>query len=110
MSTFTPYMHPKDELLATMGRIYQYRMTTTSGGNLSIREENGDIWITPTRVDKGTLRREDIVFVSKDGRVEGISSPLFRIAPASSDLPGATRLARTGPRTSCSPGSLQRDS
>jgi hypothetical protein len=35
-------MHPKDELLATMGRIYQYRMTTTSGGNLSIREENGD--------------------------------------------------------------------
>ena len=77
MSTFTPYMHPKDELLATMGRIYQYRMTTTSGGNLSIREENGDIWITPTRVDKGTLRREDMVFVGKDG-INGFSASVVR--------------------------------
>ena len=30
-----------------MERIYRYRMTTTSGGNLSIREANGDVWITP---------------------------------------------------------------
>jgi L-fuculose-phosphate aldolase len=90
MSTFTPYMHPKDELLATMGRIYQYRMTTTSGGNLSIREENGDIWITPTRVDKGTLRREDIVFVGKDGRVEGIHPP-------SSELPLHQAIYRARP-------------
>ena len=44
-----PFMHPRDEILATMERIYEYRMTTTSGGNLSIREDNGDIWITPTR-------------------------------------------------------------
>ncbi len=90
MSTFTPYMHPKDELLATMGRIYQYRMTTTSGGNLSIREENGDIWITPTRVDKGTLRREDMVFVGKDGRVEGIHPP-------SSELPLHQAIYRARP-------------
>jgi L-fuculose-phosphate aldolase len=90
MSTFTPYMHPKDELLVTMGRIYQYRMTTTSGGNLSIREENGDIWITPTRVDKGTLRREDMVFVGKDGRVEGIHPP-------SSELPLHQAIYRARP-------------
>ena len=90
MSTFTPYMHPKDELLATMGRIYQYRMTTTSGGNLSIREENGDIWITPTRVDKGTLRREDVVFVGKDGKVEGLHPP-------SSELPLHQAIYRARP-------------
>jgi L-fuculose-phosphate aldolase len=75
MSTFTPFMHPRDEILATIERIYAYRMTTTSGGNLSIREDNGDIWITPTRVDKGTLRRDDIVFVRKDGKVEGLHLP-----------------------------------
>ena len=46
-----------------MERIYRYRMTTTSGGNLSIRDENGDIWITPARVDKGSLRREDVIRV-----------------------------------------------
>jgi len=68
-------IHPRDELLQTMERIYRYRMTTTSGGNLSIRETDGRIWITPARVDKGGLRREDIVCVHPDGRVEGAHAP-----------------------------------
>lgn len=54
-----------------MERIYSYRMTTTSGGNLSIRDADGTIWITPARIDKGALRREDIVAVRPDGSVEG---------------------------------------
>lgn len=70
-----PYLHPRDEILATMQRIYHYRMTTTSGGNLSLREEDGSIWITPARVDKGGLRREDIVCVRADGTMEGIHPP-----------------------------------
>ncbi len=61
--------------MRTMERIYRYRMTTTSGGNLSIREPNGDIWITPARIDKGNLRREDIVCVHADGKVEGLHKP-----------------------------------
>jgi L-fuculose-phosphate aldolase len=36
-------LHPRDEIMLTMERIYGYRMTTTSGGNLSLRDENGDI-------------------------------------------------------------------
>ncbi len=63
-----------------MDRIYRYRMTTTSGGNLSIRDTNGDIWVTPSRVDKGSLRRDDIVCVRKGGVVEGRHPP-------SSELP-----------------------
>ncbi|MFN7932936.1 MAG: class II aldolase/adducin family protein [Bryobacteraceae bacterium] len=74
------YTHPRDEILATIERIYRNRMTTTSGGNLSIREENGDIWITPARIDKGSLRREDIVLVRANGDVEGLHPP-------SSELP-----------------------
>ena len=62
-----PLLHPRAELVAAMERIYHYRMTTTSGGNLSIRDENGDVWITPARVDKGSLRREDVVRVRADG-------------------------------------------
>ena len=69
------YTHPRDEIVESIERIYRYRMTTTSGGNLSIREENGDIWITPTGVDKGALRREDIVCVRADGTVEGQHRP-----------------------------------
>ena len=80
MNQRTQLLHPRDELMQMMDRIYRYRMTTTSGGNLSIRETNGDIWVTPSRVDKGSLRRDDIVCVREDGSVEGLHPP-------SSELP-----------------------
>lgn len=74
------YIHPRDELVQTMQRIYRYRMTTTSGGNLSLRDAEGNIWITPSRVDKGGLTRDDIVCLRHDGTVEGKHPP-------SSELP-----------------------
>ena len=67
--------HPRDEIMRTMDRIYRYRMTTTSGGNLSIRDHAGDIWISPARVDKGNLNRKDIVCVRSDGTVDGLHPP-----------------------------------
>ncbi|MFN7875324.1 MAG: class II aldolase/adducin family protein [Pirellula sp.] len=66
---------PRDEILQTMERIYRYRMTTTSGGNLSIRDPDGTIWITPARVDKGGLRRDDIVAVKPSGEILGNHKP-----------------------------------
>ena len=80
MSRSSTYLHPRDEIMQTMERIYRYRMTTTSGGNLSIREPDGTVWVTPARVDKGGLRREDVVRVQPDGRAEGLHPP-------SSELP-----------------------
>ena len=68
-------MHPADQLVEMMNRIYKYGMTTTSGGNLSIRDENGDIWITPSGVDKGSLTREDIMQVKPDGSYIGRHRP-----------------------------------
>jgi L-fuculose-phosphate aldolase len=87
------YLHPRDEILQAMERIYTYRMTTTSGGNLSIREPNGDVWITPARVDKGALRREDIVLVHPDGTIEGSRRP-------SSELPLHKAIYRNRPDVS----------
>ena len=84
------YLHPRDEILQAMERIYRYRMTTTSGGNLSIGEDNGDVWITPARLDKGALRREDIVRVRADGSVEGTRRP-------SSELPLHQEIRRRRP-------------
>lgn len=71
----TALLHPADQLLMMMERIYGYGMTTTSGGNLSIKDENGDIWITPAGVDKGALTRSDIVCVKADGSVSGHHKP-----------------------------------
>lgn len=74
------YIHPADQLVMFMQRIYDKRLTTMSGGNLSIRDEDGNIWITPAGVDKGTLTRRDIICVKPDGTIEGSHKP-------SSELP-----------------------
>ncbi len=74
------YIHPADQLVMFMQRIYDKGMTTTSGGNLSIMDEEGNIWITPAGVDKGTLNRNDIICVKPDGTVSGMHRP-------SSELP-----------------------
>lgn len=50
-------------------------MTTTSGGNISIKDENGDIWVTPSAVDKGTLTEKDIICVKRDGTIVGDHKP-----------------------------------
>ena len=68
-------MHPRDQLVSIMRRIYNNGMTTLSGGNLSIRDENNDIWITPAGVDKGKLTPQDIMCVHGDGRIEGPHQP-----------------------------------
>ncbi len=68
-------LHPADQLVMIMDRIYQYGMTTTSGGNLSIRDQNGDIWITPSSIDKGSLTRNDIIRVTPEGEIIGIHTP-----------------------------------
>lgn len=69
------FMHPADQLVMIMERIYSYQMTTTSGGNLSILDENGDIWITPAGVDKGSLTRDDMVRVTPSGEIIGRHRP-----------------------------------
>lgn len=69
------YLHPRDMLAMTMSRIYSHRLTTTCGGNLSMLDEAGDMWITPAGVDKGSLTPRDIVRVRADGTAEGRWAP-----------------------------------
>lgn len=61
------FMHPADLLVTYMTRIYTNGLTTASGGNLSILDSNGHIWITPTRMDKGILNRHDMVEITEHG-------------------------------------------
>ena len=73
-------LSPRQQLVEVMSRIYYGGMTTLSGGNLSVREDNGTIWITPSGVDKGKLTPADIMCVAPDGLVTGPHRP-------SSELP-----------------------
>ncbi|HPU97939.1 MAG TPA: class II aldolase/adducin family protein [Candidatus Hydrogenedentes bacterium] len=55
------FLHPCDQVAMIMDRVYAYGMTTTSGGNVSMRDDSGDIWITPAKLDKGRLKPESVV-------------------------------------------------
>lgn len=75
MQKKTNFSHPRDQIIKVIGRIYKRGMTTTSGGNISIIDENGDIWVTPSAIDKGSLRASDIICVKKDGTIVGDHKP-----------------------------------
>lgn len=68
-------LDPREQLVNIMNRIYDTGMTTLSGGNLSIKDDNGDIWITPAAVDKGNLTPQDIICMRVDGTVVGPHKP-----------------------------------
>ena len=68
-------MHPAEQIAIIIGRIYRSGMTTTSGGNLSIMDGNGDLWITPAGIDKGSLKPSDIMCVKADGTIVGPHKP-----------------------------------
>ncbi len=71
----TRLLHPRDQITMVIGRIYSRGLTTTSGGNISIIDENGDIWVIPSAIDKGSLQPSDIVCVKRDGTITGRHKP-----------------------------------
>lgn len=87
----TKLMHPAEQICIIISRIYRGGMTTTSGGNLSIMDDNGDMWITPSGIDKGSLKPSDIICVKADGTVIGPHKP-------SSEYPFHRALYRMRPK------------
>lgn len=67
--------HPSILIANALEQIYKSRLTTTSGGNISIKGEDNVVWITPAGVDKGSLSRKDIVKVKTNGDYEGRHKP-----------------------------------
>lgn len=72
-------LHPAAQIASVMGRIYSSGLTTTSGGNISILDDDGSIWITPGGMDKGALKPSDIVRVKPDGTLEGSHKPSIEL-------------------------------
>ena len=61
------YMEQREAVASLMRRLYTYRLTTTSGGNISLRISDNLFCITPSKLDKGSLTGEQIAVVSMDG-------------------------------------------
>lgn len=68
-------MTPAEKIAFYMTRLYDNKLTTTSGGNLSIMDDDGTLWISPSGVDKAHLTADDIMWVTPDGTVHGKHKP-----------------------------------
>lgn len=72
-------LHPAEQLARMMARVYDRGLTCTCGGNISIKDENGDVWITPSAIDKKNLKAEDIVRITPEGEVIGKHKPSIEV-------------------------------
>jgi len=66
---------PRKQIVLIMHRMYQQGLTSLSGGNLSIFDQQDNFWITPASVDKGNLKTEDVVVFNKKGEFKGNHRP-----------------------------------
>src|SRR5215204_4652102 len=103
----TRLMHPRDQITMVIARIYNRGLTTTSGGNISIIDENGDIWVTPSAVDKGSLQPYDIICVKKDGTKIGPHKPSSAFTETLWEVPPTCGMKKLKHSTNRSPHRLQ---
>jgi len=65
-------IRPIPEILAnSFSYLYQHKMTTSSGGNISMRDKQGSIWISPSAKDKGFLDATDFISIDSNGNGHG---------------------------------------
>jgi L-ribulose-5-phosphate 4-epimerase len=66
------YEKEKREIIHTALEIKRSGLVSLSGGNVSIRKENGHVLVTPSGTSYETMKAKDIVVLTLDGgRVEG---------------------------------------
>jgi L-fuculose-phosphate aldolase len=59
----------KDQVAGFMRRLYEQRLTTASGGNVSFRVDN-TILITPSQKDKASLTGSEIITMTLEGKCQ----------------------------------------
>jgi L-fuculose-phosphate aldolase len=57
----------KQAVADCMNRLYQQGLTTSSGGNISLRVSDSLILLTPSATDKGRMRADQIAEIGMDG-------------------------------------------
>ncbi len=72
-------MNYKKIIVDTMNDIYSNSLTTSSGGNISLIDECGNIYISPSGLDKGALREDLICVVDKSGNNLGQYKPSMEL-------------------------------
>lgn len=55
--------------------VYRKGLTTSSGGNISMKDEHGNIWISPSQIDKGFLAVDDFACINIKGELLNENKP-----------------------------------
>ena len=58
----------KQEIAAFMRRLYRQKLTTTSGGNISVKKDE-IVFITPSGIDKGEIQSDQIAELDINGKI-----------------------------------------
>ncbi len=64
---YEQFARERGETAYFMRRLYNKNLTTSSGGNLSVRVGSGHVLLTPSALDKGELTAEQILLATLDG-------------------------------------------
>lgn len=95
----------KEEIAYFMRRLYQQKLTTTSGGNLSVKIDD-KVLITPSALDKGTIQADQIGVMDLAGNIIG---PAFKPSIESElhlavyrQRPDISAIVHAHPTTTCS--------
>jgi L-fuculose-phosphate aldolase len=67
MDPTNKYKAERKEVASFMRRLYKRGLTTTSGGNISLRITNDIIAITPSATDKGRMKWEEVGLMTVSG-------------------------------------------
>ena len=67
MAKYDEFATQREEVAYFMRRLYRQGLTTCSGGNISLRVDDDTVLITPSAVDKGELRGDQIAMFTLDG-------------------------------------------
>jgi L-fuculose-phosphate aldolase len=63
----TRFTSERDAVASLMSRLYTCRLTTTSGGNISLRLTDDLFCITPSKLDKANLVGQQVAVVTMEG-------------------------------------------
>ncbi|TFG42824.1 MAG: hypothetical protein E4H43_02580 [Bacteroidia bacterium] len=62
------YRKERKEVAMFMRRLYRQGLTTTSGGNISLKIQDDIIVITPSATDKGRMRWREVGIMTLTGK------------------------------------------
>ena len=69
------------QIIEIGNKMYERGFVASNDGNISVRADDGNIWVTPTMVSKGGMTPDMMIKINLDGEIiEGNRKPSSEVA------------------------------